>query len=76
MKEVTTMKYLLMREYETMKVYELDNVIYKKIEYKFVKLTGSELIVKKLMLKFGSLTVQQLSCNSQINIFDCFEILG
>lgn len=70
------MKYLLMREYETMKVYELDNVIYKKIEYKFVKLTGSEAIAKKLMLKFGSLTVQQLSCNSQVNIFDCFEILG
>ena len=41
------MKYLLMSEYETMKVYELDNVIYKKIEYKFVKLTGSELIAKK-----------------------------
>ena len=41
------MKYLLMREYETMKVYELDNVIYKKIEYKLVKLTGSEQIAKK-----------------------------
>lgn len=70
------MKYLLMREYETMKIYELDNLIYEKIEYKFVKLTGSELIAKKMMLKFGSLTVQQFSCNSQINIFDCFEILG
>lgn len=70
------MKYLLMREYETMKVYELDNVIYKKIEYKIAKQTGSELIAKKLMLKFGSLTIQQFSCNSQINIFDCFEILG
>ena len=70
------MKYLLMREYETMKVYELDNVIYKKIEYKFIKLTGNEMIAKKLMLKFGSLTLQQLSCNSHINIFDCFEILG
>lgn len=52
------MKYLLIREYETMKVYELDNVIYKKIEYKFIKLTGNEIIAKKLMLKFGSLTVQ------------------
>ena len=70
------MKYLLMREYETMKVYELDNVIYKKIEYKLVKLTGSEQIAKKLMVKFGSLTIQQLSCNFYINIFDCFEILG
>lgn len=70
------MKYLLMREYGTMKVYELDNVIYKKIEYKLVKLTGSEQIAKKLMVKFGSLTIQQLSCNSYINIFDCFEILG
>jgi len=70
------MKYLLMTEYETMKVYELDNVIYKKIEYKFVKLTGSEPMAKKMMLKFGSLTVQQFSCNSLINIFDCFEILG
>lgn len=70
------MKYLLMRGYETMKVYELDNVIYKKIEYKLVKLTGSEQIAKKLMVKFGSLTIQQLSCNSYINIFDCFEILG
>lgn len=69
------MKYLLMREYETMKVYELDNVIYKKIERKFIKLTSSESIAKKLMLKFGSLTVQQLSCNSQVNILDCFEIL-
>lgn len=70
------MKYLLMREYETMKVYELDNVIYEKIEYKLVKFTGSELITKNLMFKFGSLTIQQLSCNSYINIFDCFEILG
>lgn len=70
------MKYLLMKEYETMKVYELDNVIYKKIEYKFVKFTGSEQMAKKLMLKFSSLTVKQLSCNSLINIFDCFEILG
>ena len=70
------MKYLLMTEYETMKVYELDNVIYEKIEYKLVKLTGSELIAKKLMVKFGSLTIQQLSCNSYIDIFDCFEILG
>ena len=70
------MKYLLMTEYETMKVYELDNVIYEKIEYKFVKLMGNEKIAKKMMLKFGNLTVQQLSCNSQINIFDCFEILG
>lgn len=40
------MKYLLMKEYETMKVYELDNVIYKKIEYKFVKFTGSEQMAK------------------------------
>lgn len=70
------MKYLLMREYETMKVYELDNVIYEKIEYKLVKLTGSETIAKKLMVKFSSLTIQQLSCNSYIDIFDCFEILG
>lgn len=70
------MKYLLMSEYETMKVYELDNVIYKKIEYKFIKFTGSELMAKKLMLKFSSLTVKQLSCNSLINILDCFEILG
>jgi len=70
------MKYLLMNEYETMKVYELDNVIYKKIEYKFVKFTGSEQMAKKLMLKFSSLTVKQLSCNSLINILDCFEILG
>jgi len=76
MKEVNSMKYLLMTEYETMKVYELDNVIYKKIEYKLVKLTGSEQIAKKLMVKFSSLTIQQLSCNSYINIFDCFEILG
>lgn len=42
------MKYLLMTEYETMKVYELDNVIHKKIEYKLVKLTGSEMIAKKI----------------------------
>lgn len=70
------MKYLLMSEYETMKVYELDNVIYKKIEYKFVKFTGSEQMAEKLMLKFSSLTVKQLSCNSLINILDCFEILG
>ena len=70
------MKYLLMSEYETMKVYELDNVIYKKIEYKFIKFTGSELMAKKLMLKFSSLTVKQLSCNSLINILYCFEILG
>ena len=45
-KEVATMKYLLMKEYETMKVYEMDNVIYKKIEYKFVKFTGSEQMAK------------------------------
>lgn len=35
------MKYLLMEEYEQMKVYALDNVIYHKIEKKVIMAVGT-----------------------------------
>lgn len=71
------MKYLLMEEYETMKVYALDNFIYEKIEAKVtVAVGGNPVIGKKLMEKFMFMTVKELSLNSMFNIMDCFKILG
>lgn len=71
------MRYLLMEEYEEMKVYALDNVIYHKIEKKVIMAVGgNEMIGKKLMDKFMLKTVKELSCNSMFNIMDCFEILA
>ena len=70
------MKFLTMAEYDSMKVYALDNVIYARIERKFVNAMGNEMLGRKLLANFMEMTIRELSANSWVNILDCFMIMG
>ena len=69
------MIYITMEEYFNTKVYALDNVIYNRIERKFSNYFHNEAMGKKILEKFMSQTIQELSCNSFVEILDCFIIL-
>jgi hypothetical protein len=68
------MRLLTIEEFDTMKMYELPNGIYNTIEREMIK-TLPETIVKKIMLKFLSKTVREFSCNSYVNIMNCFQLI-
>jgi len=62
------------REFETMKFGACENALYNRISRKFRDLLP-EAMCNKLLEKFWNLTLQELSCNSIVNIMDCFIII-
>lgn len=68
------MKVLTYFEFDNLKIYALDNIIYNAIEEEFIKFLG-ERIAKKFMLEHLEITVRELSCNSFVDITKCFRII-
>ena len=68
------MKFITMDEFESMKLYELDNVTYNRIERAFIKVCGYA-VAAKLMKKFAEKTLRELSVNSIVDIMSELTIL-
>lgn len=65
---------ITINEFETMKLVECENTLYNRIARKFRALLPGTM-GEKLMEKFWNCTLQELSCNSMVNIMDCFVII-
>ena len=61
------------KEYETMKLYEMDNKLYNRIEKSFRRILGDK--AKILLEKHMTKTIKELSLNNYVNILDCFTII-
>lgn len=70
------MKFITLQEFNTMKVYALDNLTYSRIERKFMDMMYSEELGRELMLDCLQLTIRELSANTWVNILDCLTIVG
>ena len=68
------MTFLTINEFETIKVYELDNLTYNKIEAAFVKRLG-ERIGKKILNKYMEKRLRDLTCQSYVDIMSLIKIL-
>lgn len=68
------MTFLTIQEFETIKVYELDNLTYKKIETAFIKTLG-ERIGKKILAKYLEKSLRDLTCQSYVDIMSLIKIL-
>ena len=68
------MTFLTINEFETIKVYELDNLTYNKIEAAFVKRLG-ERIGKKMLNKYMEKRLRDLTCQSYVDIMSLIKIL-
>lgn len=61
-------------EFQNMKLGACENALYNRIARKFRAMLP-EAMCNRLLEKFWGLTLQELSCNSLINIMDCFVII-
>lgn len=68
------MNFYTVNEFNSMKVYELDNTTYNKIHNEFAKLFGDRM-AKSFLEKNLEQDVKTLSANSFVNIMGCFTIL-
>lgn len=68
------MKFITIEEFDTMKIYELDDVTYKKIEAAFAKVCGYAGAIR-LMNKFMEKTVREVTVNSYVDIMSILKIL-
>jgi hypothetical protein len=65
---------ITMNEFETLKLGECENALYNRIARKFRAMLP-ETMCNKLLERFWSYTLRELSCNSMVNIMDCFVII-
>lgn len=68
------MKFITWDEYNNMKVYELDNVTYKRIERAFIEVLGDR-IAKNIMEKFMGKTIREFTLNSWVDVMSLLTIL-
>ena len=68
------MTFLTIDEFETIKVYELDNSTYNKIERAFVQRLGEKL-GKKILAKYLEKRLKDLTCQSYVDIMSLLTIL-
>ena len=68
------MKFLTIQEFETIKVYELDDVTYNKIERAFMKKLG-ERIGKRILAKYLETKLKDLTCQSYVDIMSIIKVL-
>ena len=67
-------RFLTIQEFENIKVYELDDVTYNKIEMAFIRTLG-EKIGKKILSKYLEKKLKELTCQSYVDIMNCIKIL-
>lgn len=68
------MTFYTVTEFNTMKLYELDNVTYNKIHDRFANFFGDKM-AKTFLEKHLGMEIKKFSANSFVNIMDCFTIL-
>ena len=66
--------FLTINEFETIKVYELDNVTYNKIEMAFIRTLG-ERVGKKILEKYLEKNLKDLTCQSYVDIMSFIKVL-
>ena len=62
-------------EFNTVPLAYFDNRIYNRIRKQFLATIPNEKIVDTILQKYWNYTLRELSCNSMINIMDCFILL-
>ena len=62
-------------EFNTVHLAYFDNRIYNRIRKQFLATIPNEKIVDTILQKYWNYTLRELSCNSMINIMDCFILL-
>lgn len=68
------MKFITIDEFNNLKLYEVDDVIYKRIERAFAKVCGYA-VATRLMAKFAEKTLRELTANSIVDIMSELTIL-
>ena len=68
------MRFLTVDEFQSLKVYELDDVTYRRIERAFIKVLGYQ-IGKLILTKYMNKTIAQLSAQSWVDIMSELTIL-
>ena len=68
------MKFITIEEFNTMKVYALDDVTYKRIEMAFAQVCGRS-GAERLMSKFAGKTIRELTVNSYVDVMSILTIL-
>ena len=68
------MKFYTTQEFEEIKVYELDDVTYNRIERAFVNRLG-ERLGKKILAKYIEKRVKELTCQSYVDVMSEINIL-
>ncbi len=68
------MKFLTIQEYENIKVYELDDTTYRKIERAFVSRLG-ERVGKRILERYLEKKVSELTCQSYVDVMSLLTIL-
>ena len=66
---------ILRTEFDNVPFGYLDNRIYNKIKNEFLHLIPDEKIVNALLEKYWNKTLRELSCNSMVNVMNCFVLL-
>ncbi len=66
--------FLTIQEFEEIKMYELDNILYNAIEMAFIKKLG-EKIAKKILEKNLEKKLKDLSCQSYVDIMSLIRII-
>lgn len=65
--------FVTMSEFDTLKLYEMDEIIYKRIERVFHRILGEK--TERIMDKYKTKTLREISVNSCINVMSCFSII-
>ena len=68
------MRFLTIEEFETIKVYELDNTTYNRIERAFIQQLG-ERIGKRILAKYLEAKLKDLTCQSYVDIMSIIKVL-
>ena len=69
------MKFLTIEEFKNIKVYELDDVTYKRIERAFIKALG-ERIGKRILERHLEKSLRDLTCQSYVDVMSLLTIIG
>lgn len=66
---------ILIEEFNTIPIAYLDNRVYNRIRREFLNLLRNEKAVDAILFKYWNHTLRELSCNSMVNVMNCFVLL-
>lgn len=66
---------ILREEFDTVPFGYMENIIYNRIKREFIRVIGNEIAAERILSKYWHYTLRELSCNSMVNIMECFIIL-